>query len=70
MYTRPARAVLLELTGRLRLGESPEGALEELATAVPLESFRLFSVALGVQWRAGGSLDRSLASVARAVRDR
>ena len=27
-------------------------------------------MALAVQWRAGGSMDRSLSSVARAVRDR
>ena len=66
----PARVILLNLTGRLRLGESPDTALEELAARVPLESFRLFSVALGVQWRAGGSLENSLTSVARALRDR
>jgi tight adherence protein B len=66
----PARVLLLEMTGRLRLGESPEVALAELAEDVPLESYRLFSVALGVQWRAGGSLERSLVSVAGALRDR
>ena len=66
----PARAVLLELTGRLRLGELPEAALEDLAAEVQLESFRLFSVAVGVQWRSGGSLERSLSTVARAIRDR
>jgi len=65
-----AGSVLLDLTGRLRLGEDPEAAIAELADKVPLESFRLFALALGVQWRAGGSLQRSLAVVARAVRDR
>jgi tight adherence protein B len=66
----PARALLLDMTGRLRLGESPEVALADLAEDVPLESYRLFSVALGVQWRAGGSLERSLVAVAGALRDR
>lgn len=66
----PARPVLTALTGRLRLGQAPEKALAELYEDIPLESFRLFSVALAVQWRAGGSLERSLGTVARALRDR
>ncbi len=66
----PARGLLLDLAGRLRLGEEAEAALAGLAERVPLESFRLFSLALSVQWRAGGSLERSLAVVSRAVRDR
>ena len=66
----PARGVLEDLTGRIRLGDAPETAFADLAERVPLESFRLFSVALSVQWRAGGSLERSLSSVARALRDR
>ena len=66
----PAQPVLLELSGALRLGEDVDRALEALVERVPLESYRLFAIALGVQWRAGGSLERSLAVVARAVRDR
>ena len=66
----PAQPVLLDLSGSLRLGEDVDRALETLVARVPLESYRLFAVALGVQWRAGGSLERSLAVVARAVRDR
>jgi len=66
----PVRPILLRVIGRLRLGAAPELAFEGLAKDVPLESFRLLSVALAVQWRAGGSMDRSLSSVARAVRDR
>jgi tight adherence protein B len=66
----PAQEILLDLAGRLRLGEDPESTLAALAERVPLESFRLFALAVAVQWRAGGSLDRSLAVVARAVRDR
>jgi tight adherence protein B len=66
----PARSVLLDLGARLRLGEEPEAALEELTRRVPLESFRLFSLALAVQWRAGGSLQRSLATVGRSIRNR
>ncbi len=66
----PARGLLLDLSGRLRLGEEAEAVLASLAERVPLESFRLFALALSVQWRAGGSLERSLAVVSRAVRDR
>ena len=66
----PANPVLLDLSGALRLGDDVERALEALVNRVPLESYRLFAVALAVQWRAGGSLERSLAVVARAVRDR
>ena len=66
----PARNLLLDLSGRLRLGEEVDDALATLADRVPLESFRLFALALSVQWRAGGSLERSLALVSRAVRDR
>ena len=66
----PARPLLLALAGRLRLGEEAESALAGLAERVPLESYRLFALALSVHWRAGGSLERSLAVVSRAVRDR
>ena len=66
----PARELLMDLAGRLRLGEEVEAALAGLADRVPLESFRLFTLALSVQWRAGGSLERSLGLVSRAVRDR
>ena len=66
----PARVLLMELSGRLRLGEEVEAALAGLADRIPLESYRLFALALSVQWRAGGSLERSMASVSRAVRDR
>lgn len=66
----PARAVLLDLSGRVRLGDDATKALEALVERVPLESYRLFAIALSVQWRAGGSLERSLGVVARAVRDR
>lgn len=66
----PAQSPLLDLSGALRLGEDVERALESLVDRVPLESYRLFAIALAVQWRAGGSLERSLSVVARAVRDR
>ena len=66
----PARSPLLDLSGALRLGEDVERALEALTERVPLESYRLFAIALAVQWRAGGSLERSLSVVARTVRDR
>ncbi len=66
----PAQGLLLELAGRLRLGEDSHTALEALAEQSRLESYRLFAMVLGVQWQAGGSLDRSLLSVSRAVRER
>ncbi|MDJ0867838.1 MAG: type II secretion system F family protein [Myxococcota bacterium] len=58
------------MIARLRLGEEPRKALSGLAEAVPLDSVRLFALALSVQWGAGGSLERTLGVVARSVRDR
>ncbi len=66
----PASPILLDLSGRVRLGDDATTALEAMVERVPLESYRLFAVALSVQWRAGGSLERSLSVVGRAVRDR
>jgi len=61
---------LAELTGRLRLGDRPAEVFPEMAAKLPLESYRLVSFILAVQWDAGGSLAATLAAVARTVRDR
>ncbi len=66
----PARSIFLDLAGRLRLGHDGVAAFEALGQRVPLETYRLFALTLSVQWRSGGSLDRTLSSVARAIRDR
>ena len=61
---------LVEVVGRLRLGEDAREVLGTLGRESPLDSVRLFSQALAVQWRAGGSLQRTLESVEKFVRDR
>jgi tight adherence protein B len=66
----PFKQELLELTGRIRLGESPQNALADLETRVPLETFRLFCTSLAVHWETGGGLSSTLTSVARSIRDR
>src|SRR5207244_923422 len=59
-----------ELLGRLRLGDSPQAAVRDLAFRVPLETLRLFSLSLQVHWETGGSLAATLTTVARTIRDR
>jgi Flp pilus assembly protein TadB len=66
----PLSPLVDRLVARLRLGDDAPAALQALARQVPLESFRLFAVAVGVQWSAGASLDRALANLARTVQDR
>jgi len=66
----PFKGELQELIGRIRLGESPQGALSNLAARVPLETFRLFCVSLTVHWETGGALSPMLIGVARSIRDR
>ena len=67
---QPFRSELQELTGRIRLGESPQAALNDLATRVPLETFRLFALSVSVHWETGGALSSGLAGVGRTIRDR
>ena len=66
----PFGPLLADAAGRLRLGEDVEDALAGLTRAAPLASVRLLVFALSVQWRAGGSLERSLDTVGTYVRDR
>ncbi len=66
----PFGPLLADAAGRLRLGEDVEQAFRGLRQAAPLDAVRLLVFALEVQWRAGGSLERSLDSVGSYVRDR
>ncbi len=66
----PLRPQLEEVLGRIRLGDDPVGVLAALAQRVPLETFRLFSMALAAHWSVGGSLSTTLANVGRTVRQR
>lgn len=67
---QPLRAEFDFLAGRVRLGDEPADALNDLAERVPLESFELFTQALAVNWSVGGQLSATLASIARTIRDR
>ena len=67
---QPLRAEFDFLAGRVRLGDEPSDALNDLAERVPLESFELFTEAMAVNWSVGGQLSATLASIARTVRDR
>ncbi|MFT7464055.1 MAG: Flp pilus assembly protein TadB [Pseudohongiellaceae bacterium] len=67
---QPLRTHLAHLTDRLRLGEGPEAAFLALERSLPLESVRMLRLALSAHWEGGGSMGRTIASVARATRDR
>ncbi|MGH0033183.1 MAG: type II secretion system F family protein [Myxococcota bacterium] len=66
----PIGPKLRDASGRLRLGESAGDVLGTLGRETHLDSLRLFSQALAVQWRAGGSLQHTLSTVGTFVRDR
>ncbi|MBS0209849.1 MAG: type II secretion system F family protein [Planctomycetes bacterium] len=66
----PLKPQLEELLGRIRLGDDPIAAFNALSERVPLETFRLFSMALSVHWGVGGSLTGTLANVGRTIRQR
>lgn len=67
---KPLRPLMLDLVGRVRLGDTPQAVLDEFARLVPLESFRLFCFTLTVHEEVGGSLAPTLSTVARTIRDR
>jgi tight adherence protein B len=67
---QPLKTQLDEVVGRIRFGDDPVEALSELELRVPLETFRLFSLTLAVNWQVGGRLALTLANVGRTVRDR
>jgi len=66
----PLRPILLETVGQLRLGEEPQQVFRRLAARIPLETFRLFTMVIATQWEAGGSLQRTFASVGDFMQDR
>nr|WP_286177374.1 type II secretion system F family protein [Rhodopirellula sp. JC639] len=66
----PIKRELDEMVARLRLGDSPPEVFGELSERVPMETFRLFSTTLSVNWEAGGSLGEILAGIGRTIRDR
>jgi tight adherence protein B len=67
---RPLKPQLDEVIGRIRLGDDPIESLMGLSDRVPLETFRLFTTALAVNWQVGGRLAQTLANVSRTIRDR
>lgn len=66
----PLNPYLEEVSGRIRLGDSPVAVFTSLAERIPLETFLLFSSALSVHWEVGGKLTTTLSTVARTIRDR
>lgn len=68
--SKPLRPFLEEVTGRIRLGDTPSSVFSSLADRVPLETFLLFTSALAVHWEVGGRLTSTLTTVARTIRDR
>ncbi|MCG8651845.1 MAG: type II secretion system F family protein, partial [Pirellulales bacterium] len=68
--SRPLRGELEELVARLRLGDQPGDVFELLRQRVRLETFRLFSTTLTVNWQVGGGLSETLAAVGQTIRGR
>jgi tight adherence protein B len=66
----PIKLELDEMVARLRLGDPPSDVFRLLSQRVPMETFRLFSTTLSVNWEAGGSLSETLAAVGGTIRDR
>lgn len=68
--TSPLRPLLVDMSGRIRLGDDPIEVFKSLAERIPLETFLLFASALSVHWEVGGRLAPTLATVGRTIRDR
>lgn len=66
----PLRPVLLEATGRLRLGDQPARVFADTKDLLPLSSMRLLMQFLTAQWQSGGSLGPGITAIATTVRDR
>ena len=66
----PLRRELQEMVARLRLGDAPQDVFNLLQQRVPIETFRLFSTTLSVNWEVGGGLSNTLASIGQTIRDR
>lgn len=67
---QPLRAQLEQILGRIRLGDVPSDVFLDLADRTSLETFRIFSLTLAVNWEVGGRLSQTLANVGRTIRDR
>ncbi|MEM9826478.1 MAG: type II secretion system F family protein [Planctomycetota bacterium] len=67
---KPLKPELEEVIGRIRYGDDPSEVLVELEERLPLETVRLFSNTLAVNWQVGGRLAQTLANVGRTIRDR
>jgi len=66
----PLRPYMEEVSGRIRLGDSPQAVFSSLAERIPLETFLLFTSALSVHWEVGGKLSSTLTTVGKTIRDR
>lgn len=67
---QPLRAQLEEILGRIRLGDVPSEVFLDFADRTSLETFRIYSLTLAVNWEVGGRLSQTLANVGRTIRDR
>lgn len=67
---QPIKRELDEMVARLRLGDPPTDVFNLLGQRVPMETFRLFSTTLAVNWEVGGSLSETLAAIGITIRDR
>ncbi|MEZ6066735.1 MAG: ATPase, T2SS/T4P/T4SS family [Planctomycetaceae bacterium] len=68
--SQPLRTEFDLLVGRIRYGDAPLDVFHDLTVRVPLETFRLFSQTLAVNWSIGGRLAQTLANIGRTIRDR
>lgn len=68
--TRPWKNELRYTLSQIRYGDDPIEVLTELGERIPLETVRLFSQTLAVNWTVGGRLSVVLANVSRTIRDR
>jgi len=68
--SRPLKPQLDEVVGRIRFGDDPTESLTDMEARMPLETVRLFSITLAVNWQVGGRLAQTLANVGRTIRDR
>lgn len=66
----PWKYELNDLVARIRYGDEPTEVFRELSERIPLETVRLFSQTLSVNWSVGGRLSLALANVGRTIRDR
>lgn len=67
---QPLRGLVEEVNQRIRFGDDVTRVLSDFSDRLPLETMRLFSISLSVNWQFGGKLAQTLANVGRTVRDR